>query len=84
MKIQPLVDQCKRGMSWLKTSQEETPGVASSMRILLTIATMTVLTVWIWDSHKSGHLAPIPVTVTTMLGLFISGKVVQHFSEKDS
>lgn len=74
----------KAFLLWLKTAFEETPGVASSMRILLTLGILDVLTVWTVASCRAGKPVALDWSVVSLIGLLVGGKVTQHFSETDT
>lgn len=59
-------------------------GNLSATRLAFLLWTVGVLTVWIWVSIHTGTLAPIDSSVQTILGVLMTGKVVQSFSPNDA
>jgi hypothetical protein len=62
---------------------QENNGGFSATRLALLLWVVGVLVVWIIDSLKSGTLAPIDSSIATVIGILMTGKVVQKFGEKD-
>jgi hypothetical protein len=56
-------------------------GAYSATRLGFLLWLCGVLVVWIVDSVRNGSLAPIDNSVVVVLGILMSGKVVQNFSE---
>ena len=79
--MKTVINTIKLFFLWLKTSQEETPNVASSMRMIMTIGVLSILAVWVWSSIKDGHMSKIDPTVLGLVALLVGGKSTQHFSE---
>jgi len=59
-------------------------GKTSSMRTAMLLWTVAILVGWVWVSYVRSELQAIPESVIGLLGLLISGKVVQSFGEKDA
>lgn len=62
---------------------QENNGGFSATRLGFLLWVIGVLVVWIMNSLKSGTLAPIDSSVTAVIGILMTGKVVQKFGEKD-
>jgi hypothetical protein len=71
----------KRALRWLKSAVEESPGVASSIRILMVIASLDVFAVWTLASIHQGKPASIDPPVLGLIAVFVSGKVAQRYAE---
>lgn len=54
----------------------------SATRLALLLWIFGVLGVWMFTSLKAGHLEDIPESVSTIIGVLMTGKVVQKFGEK--
>lgn len=68
-------------MKILEFLQEDSGGFsASRLAFLLWIA--GVLVVWLITSIKSNSLQEIPDSISTVIGILMTGKVVQKFGEK--
>lgn len=68
-------------MKILEFLQEDSGGFsASRLAFLLWIA--GVLVVWLITSIKSSSLLEIPDSISTVIGILMTGKVVQKFGEK--
>lgn len=68
-------------MKLLEFLQEDNGGFSSSrLAFLLWIA--GVLIAWIIASIKGGSLQEIPDSVVTVIGILMTGKIVQKFGEK--
>ncbi len=67
-------------MNKLGTFLEDNAGGFSSTRLAFLLWTIGVLVVWI-SSSWGGELAKIDSSITTILGILMSGKVVQRFGE---
>ncbi len=76
-----ITDFLKKFILWLKTSQEETPGVASSMRIASTLVTLNIFGVWTYTSIKVGYPQKLDLNLVILLASLWGCKVAQHFSE---
>jgi hypothetical protein len=57
-------------------------GDFSSSRLAFLLWAIGVLIVWCVSSFKKGSLVCIPDSVSTILGILMTGKVVQKFGEK--
>lgn len=60
---------------------QDADGNLSSIRLAFLLWAAGVLVVWIIMSLKGTKLADIPPEVLTVLGILMTGKVVQKFSE---
>ena len=60
---------------------QEDNGGFSATRLGYLIWVVGVLAVWVFTSLKAGALQPLPAEVVTVLGILMSGKVVQKFGE---
>jgi hypothetical protein len=67
---------------WIKGSLEESPGVASSMRIAAILVTMNIMAVWTYSCIKSGSYQEIGMSSIMFIATIWGCKIVQHFSEK--
>jgi hypothetical protein len=56
-------------------------GKQSSMRLAMLAWAGAVLVAWLWTSYTQNQLVDIPQSVLTIVGVFVSGKVVQRFGE---
>ena len=61
---------------------QEDNGNFSSSRLAFLLWVVGVLLVWAIASIKSGSLLDIPESVATVIGILMTGKVVQKFGEK--
>lgn len=61
---------------------QDNSGGASSTRVILLVCFIGVVAVWAGLSIKAGSMQPIPDGITTILGIVMSGKVIQRFGEK--
>jgi hypothetical protein len=66
---------------FLEFFQEDNGGF-SATRLAFLLWVIGVLVVWIIESLSSKTLEHIDPTVTTILGILMTGKVVQKFGEK--
>lgn len=57
-------------------------GSLSSTRLAFLLWALGPLVVWAWVCIRSGAVVPIDGSVITIIGVMMSGKVVQKFSEK--
>lgn len=81
----PSLQPIKKEPSTLPKLQEflqEDNGAFSSSRLAFLLWVIGVLLVWMMVSFKSGSLQEIPETVATIIGILMTGKVVQKFGEK--
>jgi hypothetical protein len=62
---------------------QEDNGGFSATRLGFLLWVVGVLIVWMITSLKSMTLAPIDSSVATVIGILMTGKVVQKFGEKD-
>lgn len=62
---------------------QEDNGGFSSTRLAFLIWVLGVLIVWMYDSIQSGALQKIDNSVVTLIGVLMTGKVVQKFKEAD-
>jgi len=62
--------------------KEET-GKFSATRLAFVAWSLIVLVMWAIVSYQQGELAEINNSIVSILGVFMSGKVVQRFGEKD-
>ena len=74
-------NHAKAALRWLKSALEESPGVASSIRILMAIAALDVFVVWTIASWKQGVPAKIDPPVLGLIAIFVTGKVAQRYTE---
>jgi hypothetical protein len=56
---------------------KEECGAVSSMRILMLAYGVGVLIVWVVLSIKNGNILDIPTSIQTILGILVTGKVIQ-------
>lgn len=63
---------------------EDGDGSLSSTRLAFLLWAIGVLVVWIIASVEKKTLQPIDSSVTTVLGILMTGKVVQKFGEAKS
>jgi hypothetical protein len=56
-------------------------GAYSATRLGFLLWVFGVLVVWIYDSIRCARLVPIDNSVVVIIGILMSGKVVQNFSE---
>ena len=61
---------------------EEDNGALSSTRLALMLWVVGVLAAWIVVSLQTRTLAPLDSSVSAILGILMTGKVVQKFGEK--
>lgn len=61
---------------------QEDSGDFSASRLAFLLWIVGVLVVWLITSVKSGSLNEIPDSVATVMGILMTGKVVQKFGEK--
>lgn len=61
---------------------EDNSGGFSATRLAFLLWAIGVLAVWIWCSFKNCELQPIDESVRWILGILMTGKVVQRFGEK--
>ena len=59
-------------------------GSYSATRLAFILWSCGVLAVWIVESVSKGVLQPVDNTVMTILGILMTGKVVQSFSPNDA
>lgn len=73
----------KRTVKKMKFAQffQDGTGVYSATRLGFLLWVLGVLVVWIYDSIRSARLVPIDNSVVVIIGILMSGKVVQNFSE---
>jgi hypothetical protein len=69
-------------MNRLPEFLQEDDGGFSATRLAFLLWVGGVLIVWIIDSLSSKTLERIDPTVTTIIGILMTGKVVQKFGEK--
>ena len=69
-------------MNKLSEFLQEDNGGFSATRLAFLLWAVGVLVVWIIESLSSKSLERIDPTVTTILGILMTGKVVQKFGEK--
>lgn len=69
-------------MRFLEFFQEKS-GCLSCTRLGFLVWTVGTLVVWGACCFKTGTLLEIPSSVQVILGILMSGKVVQKFGEKD-
>jgi hypothetical protein len=68
----------------LKQMVAEDNGKMSMMRIMNAAWLGGVLVVWMWTSYHESKLAELPDTVVMLLGVLLTGKVIQRkFEAKD-
>jgi hypothetical protein len=63
---------------------QENNGGFSATRLGFLLWVIGVLVVWMINSLKEKGLAPIDSSVTAVIGILMTGKVVQKFGEKDN
>ncbi len=68
-------------MKILEFLQEDSGGFSAS-RLAFLIWIAGVLVVWLITSIKSSSLQEIPDSISTVIGILMTGKVVQKFGEK--
>ena len=68
-------------MKILEFLQEDNGGFSAS-RLAFLLWIVGVLMVWLMTSVKSGSLQEIPDSVATVMGILMTGKVVQKCGEK--
>lgn len=61
---------------------EENDGSFSATRLAFLLWAIGVLTVWIIVSLQKWALQPIDGSISTILGILMTGKVIQKFGEK--
>jgi hypothetical protein len=59
-------------------------GSYSATRLAFLLWAVGVLAVWTYESITKNALQPVDNTVTTILGVLMTGKVVQSFSPNDA
>ncbi len=59
-------------------------GAYSATRLAFLLWAVGVLAIWIFESINKSALQPVDSTVTTILGILMTGKVVQSFSPNDA
>lgn len=65
----------------LSSFLEDNSGGFSATRLAFLLWALGVLAVWIYSSIKNNSLQAIDGSVTTILGILMTGKVVQRFGE---
>jgi hypothetical protein len=60
---------------------QEKNGDFSSTRLAFLLWIIGTLIAWVWVSVTQGTLQPIDETVVTIIGILMTGKVVQKFPE---
>jgi hypothetical protein len=63
---------------------EDTSGGFSAMRLAMLAWIAGLLVIWCFISYKEAKLQPIPESLTTIIGILVSGKVVQRFGENQT
>lgn len=71
-------------MSRLGEFFQEANGSFSSSRLAFLLWAIGTLVVWILTSVKAGALQPIPESALMILGMLMTGKVVQKWAEPAS
>ena len=71
-----------RGLSRLAEFLEAPDGSFSATRLAFLAWALGVLVVWISVSFARNSLQPINPSVTYVLGILMTGKVIQRFREK--
>jgi hypothetical protein len=66
----------------MKSFLEDNSGGYSATRLAFLLWAVGVLAVWVYTSIKNGSIQPLDGSVTTILGILMTGKVVQRFGEK--
>lgn len=61
---------------------QEDNGGFSATRLAMHLWVIGVLVAWVWVSITKKEMADIPNGVIAVLGILVSGKVVQKFGEK--
>jgi hypothetical protein len=69
-------------MKNLSSFFEDNNGGLSATRLAFLLWAVGVLAVWIYSSIKNATLQPVDNSITTILGILMTGKVVQRFGEK--
>jgi len=54
----------------------------SAMRLAFLLWSLVLLVIWAIVSYRTNALQDIPESVVTILGILITGKVVQRYGEK--
>lgn len=57
-------------------------GGMSSMRLIMAVWFLGALVLWMIVSFQKAEIQPMPESIITLLGIVLSGKVVQRFGEK--
>jgi hypothetical protein len=63
---------------------QDTDGKLSATRLVMIIWAFGVLIVWGFVTLKTGTLTELPNSVVEILGIVLTGKVVQKFGENSS
>ena len=61
---------------------EEANGRLSSTRIAFVLWSLIILGVWTVLSLRNGQMQAFDMSIVSMLGIMLTGKVVQKFGEK--
>ena len=69
-------------MSKLSSFLEDQTGDFSATRLAFLLWAIGVLATWIYASLQNGGLEKVDSSVTTILGILMTGKVAQRFAEK--
>lgn len=80
-RLAALWEHAKGVLLWVRSAFEESPGVASSMRLCMGAACVCVLGVWTRASITMGRCAPMDPPVLGLISVFVVAKTAQHFSE---
>lgn len=80
-RLAALWEHAKGVLRWVRSAFEESPGVASSMRICLFAACTCVLSIWTLSSYRLGKPAPMDPPVLGLISVFVCGKVAQRYGE---
>ncbi len=69
-------------IKWAKGAFEESPGTASSMRIIAILVTLNVMVIWGYTCIKNQTYQDIGLNTVLLIATVWGCKAIQHFSEK--
>jgi hypothetical protein len=69
-------------MKTISNFLSDNSGGMSSMRLIMAVWFLGALVLWMLVSFQKAEIQPMPESIITLLGIVLSGKVVQRFGEK--
>jgi len=69
-------------IKFLASTLQEGNGTTSSMRVVMMIYCIAVLSVWVSSCFGVGEVKPVDPSIIALVGVILTGKTIQRFGEK--